>query len=326
MANRDYPLNAHANDTMRIASFMALMDDGHDAAGAAAKVLESMFDVGDLTRFETETMKRLIPFYSWMKHSGVYWTKRLMQNPSLANMAPRVKRAVEEGLYGDDAVPDHLRPNWMRDQLALQIGSDPTKRYALTLGTAIPQETALAVGAAATSPIIGIMGLKQLLEQVGFGLTLPLKAATELASGREAFSGRTIGFSPNEGDLTVGEYLAGQVRPLREFGVGNIREGPIQKAMGSGVVAGTSRLLLGGRSQPFDDDRIKQNMVKQFKDSEQNIRKRITIAEREKNAAASTEARATLMRLYDVMTQRGLDEEVPAWARMQLEELHAGGG
>lgn len=319
-----FAANGKANDAMRIASILAYMDDGHDLAGATMKTVEAMFDVSDLTKFENTAMKRLIPFYSWMKHSGTYWTRRMLENPALLSVAPRVQRAIEESMYGDQTIPQHMRPNWMRDQMALQIGADPDSRYALTLGTLMPTETAASIGAAATSPLIGVQGLKQLTEQVGFGLNVPLKMLVELASGREMFSGREIGFNPDQGDLTAGEYLASQVRPLRELGIGNIRQGPIQKAAEAGAVPLASRLLLGGRSQPFDDERIRQNMLREFKQAEQSIRKRVTIAQREGNQVASVEARARLLRLYAEMAQKGLGDQVPAWARGQLPQVAGG--
>lgn len=319
-----FALNGRANDGMRMTAMLALMDDGHDFGGATMKVLNGMFDMENMSHVEKLVFKRMIPFYSWMKHSGLYWTKRMLQNPALLSLAPRVKDSLEESIYGDDRVPEYLRPNWMRDQMALQVGFNPDSRYALTLGTLVPTEMATAIGAAAASPGIGVTGLKQLAENVGFGLTLPLKMLIETATGREMFSNREIGFNPSEGDLSYGEYLASQARPLREFGIGNIRQGPIQKAAEAGAVPLASRLLLGGRSQPFDDERIRQNMLREFKQAEQSIRKRVTIAQREGNQGASVEARARLLRLYAEMAQKGLGDQVPAWARGQLPQVAGG--
>jgi len=136
----------------------------------------------------------------------------------------------------------------------------------------------------------------------------------ELGFGREAFSGRDI--APGiEGDVTPAEHLVGQVRPVREAG-------KIARAAGEqGVVAAAGRAIIGGRLQPFTQDRIAVSKAREYQEEEARIRKSIRTAEFKGNKERSVAMRATLLRLYDEMLLNGFEKEVPKWAQKRLQGL-----
>lgn len=316
-----FAMNGKINDVMRLTGWIASHESGMDAGAATAHVLEHMFDFEDLSNFEKSWMRRLIPFYSWLKSSSAYGLSQMLENPKYLAIAPRVKSAIEQTLYGDQTVPDHLRPNWMRDQLAMQLGSDPTNRFALSVATILPQEGAYKIGEAVASPALGMEALKDFMQYVGFGFNPLLRTITDLAQGQEGFSGRSISFSPDQGDLTAGEYLLNQIGPLRNLGVGNIRGSPIGAAFEKSVAGGVGKVLEGGRIQPFDAERLEQNTLREFKQVEDQIRKRIRVAVRSKNKSAERAGRARLMSLYSKMRKKGAGKAVPRWANAQLDTI-----
>jgi len=308
-------LNAKVNSWIRTTTLLALLDQGDDVASAAEKVVRSHFDMADLTRAESQVFRRLFPFYSWMKNSGVYGVRQLLSDPKYVTLAPHTAHALEEMTAGEEAIPEHLRPRWMRDQMAVQIGTDPETRYGLTLGSALPQETGMRAAAA----LLGAEGAQELMEYFVSSLAPVPRVIGELGGGREFFTKRTISAREGEGDLTPSEYLLGQVRPLRELGVGQARRGPTVRAFEQGLGEGAGRLLLGGRFQPMDDERVRFGLLRQFSEQERAIRKRINLLERE--GQDSLPERARLLKLWEQMEQAGLGDEVPKYGARQLEAV-----
>lgn len=314
-------LNGKVNDWMRSTAYLAMRDRGFDPTTAARAVQEGLLDMSSLTDVESNMLRRLIPFYSWMKASAVHGLRQAYQNPKYFSIYPHAARAFEEMTAGDQRVPEYARPRWMRDQIAIQVGADPSSRMAFMSGTLLPQEAALRWASGMASPLIGAAGIQDLAGYVASGVTPLLRAPMEIGFGQEFYSGRTIRPQEGQGDFTPGEYLLSQIRPLREFGVGQVRQGAIQSAADRGVLQAAGRVLFGGRFQPFDDERLKFNNIREFKEAETQIRKRVNIAERDGNKEASAQARTALLKLYESMQIRGLEDQVPKWARSQLPQV-----
>lgn len=312
-----FRLNQTVDDVMRTAVYATLREQGFDEASATARTLRNLYDYTDLTQSE-RWLRRLFPFYAWMRNSMPHQTLAMLRTPAYAGLAPKSVHALDQMLAGEDSVPQHLRPMWMREQMAIQVGRDPDSRFALNVGTLMPQEATYRLLAGAT-------GAGGLMDNLNFLIssTSPLvRAPAELALGREFFTDRTIGADRLSGDLSVYEYLVGQVRPARELGwFGVTRAGAIPAAFERGVGQGIGRSLIGGRAQPFDDERIRFNLMRELNDAEQGIRRAIRLAEREGRTDLSQAARAELLLLYGAAIDRGLASEVPKWAQRQLAEI-----
>lgn len=314
-----FRLNHRANDMMRLTAFLNYVGQGNSVDEAAALVRRHMFDFTDLTRTESKVGRRLIPFLSWVRSNAVYQTQQLLRQPGILATYPKVGRAVEEFINGDSSVPQQYRPSWMRDQLAMQIGRNPDNRFAVLMRSAVPAGDALEV----LGSLMGAEGALDFMRYFGSAVSPIPKAAVELATGREIFSGRSIAASPTEGDIGLGEYALSQIRPLREFGIGSSRKAPLTKAYEQGVGPGVARSLIGGRVQPFDEERRAQGLLRQYQDEERGIRAAINRAERDGLRDLSVQSRVKLMALYRQMMNVGLADEVPEWAREQLSRLEA---
>ena len=312
-----FKANEIANDWMRLTTYLALMDERETAASAAARVRRGMFDFGDFTPMEDDLRRTVFPFYSWVRNNGAYQASYLFENPKFAAAFPKVKEAIEEMAAGDAQIPDHVRPTWMREQLAIQLGADPESRFALTAMTSFPQEQLFNLGAGA----MGLEGMLHLGKYIGSNVGPALRLPAEAAFGRELFTGREIGGDATQGDISLPAYALGQVRWLKEFGVGDVRTGPVPRAFERGVGQGLARATMGGKIQPMDADYVNARRIKDFRNAEDKIRKAIAVAEFNSNAKASMEARAELMRLYAFGMQAGLTDSVPKWAQNQLEIL-----
>ena len=310
-------LNSLANDTVRGAAYLSLLEDGWEPVAAARHIGEKLLDVGALTAKEQE-FRRWLPFYSWMRASAVFGVRQMLENPKFFSAAPHAKHAIEELVNGENTVPEHLRPAWMRDQMALQFGSTDDA-HALLIGQMLPSEAAQHFLTGAASPIIGMEAFSDSAKYLANSLNPAVRTALEVANGREWFTGRSIASPELGGDLTPLEHVAGQIRPLRELGVGNVRQGPLLDAAAKSPALAASRALIGGRVQPFDQARIASGLQRDYDDKIALLRKRINLAQREGNTAQSLRYRARLMRLFAEMQQNGLD--IPRWADKQLAEI-----
>jgi hypothetical protein len=308
-----FRVNQGAEDVMRAGMYLALREQGFDAAAAGKSTLRSMFDYQDLSHVENEWLRLFLPFYSWLRLSGGYYLHQMLENPALLAVAPKLKENLEEALVGEAAVPEHLRPSWMREQMAIQIAENPKSRQAIMSGTAWPTETALQVLSGVTG---GIEGAQDFMHYMVSSLNPAIRGGAELATGQEFFTGRSIGPDEFSGDLSATEFVLGQVRPLREFGVGSQRISPLARAAESGVAGVAGRLALAGRIQNFDDERLHQTKLREFKDKETGIRRAISRAE--SNNRPSIEGRVRLLALYREMVESGFEADVPKWARETL--------
>lgn len=307
-----YRMNTLANDAMRIVGYLSYRDQGFDHQSAVAKLIEGAFDYQRMTGFERGIARRMMPFWAWIKNNSVYQAKLLMRRPIYTGSLPNLQAAVEEAIAGEERVPIPFRPKWMQEQLAVQFGSDPNSRSAVMLGNLLPQEGATFLGRATQ----GLGGIQDTLKQVVSGLNPTIRVPLELGFGREAFSGREI--APGvQGDITPIQHALAQVRPIREAG-------KIARAVTEqGVGAAAGRALIGGRLQPFTEDRLRMSKAKEFQEEEGKIRKAIRLAEAKGDKARSVAMRAMLLKLYEQMAATGLSEEAPRWAQARLAEMTA---
>jgi hypothetical protein len=306
-------VNQFATDVMRSAALLSHLDDGNDLATASERMARSMFQYSDTTRLERRYLKNLLPFYMWTKNNLGYQLQLLLERPSYIAAVPRVRDALEEAIAGESQVPVHMRPNWMQQALAMQIGADPDDRFALLMGQSVPTAEAFQVIQGAT----GTEGMLDAIHYFGSQVNPLVSGLFQLGSKREYFSGREIG---TLGDVTPAEFVARQIRPVNELGLGLV-EGKIPAAFGRSPAEGVGRSLIGGRIQSFSQDRLESGKLREFREQDEKYRRAIRKAEQAGNKARSIVLRAEQLRLYEQMIRAGFAEEVPAKARATLANV-----
>jgi hypothetical protein len=327
-----FRLNGSIDDGFRLAAFMQYMDEGNDVAEAARKTRQSFFNFGDMTTFESKNLRALFPFYAWLRGSMPNMIGKLRHDPMYFSIMPKGFEAIEELFSGEEQVPRHRRPRWINETLGVQIGSDPETRKVLLAGTLLPQEQALQVlsglggVAGALTPGNQGFGGREFMDLFDFflGQTGPvIKMPLEWGLGRETFSGRTIGATSTEGDISLQEHVLGQVRWLRETGVGSVRDGGLQRAFEDGVGSGVGRLLIGGRLQnALQEDSRQYGIRRDMAEREEQVRRAFNLAQREGDQRAMLKARDQLMSLYRDAIRSGIDpKDIPKWAREDLMQL-----
>ncbi|MHA7814059.1 MAG: coiled-coil domain-containing protein [Phycisphaerales bacterium] len=323
-----FQLNATLDQIFRTAAYMTLRNEGLDSVSAANQVRRGMLNFGDLSSFESNTIRPLIPFYSWVKASLPNILARSIRDPKLLSAVPKITEGLEALTAGEDRVPQHMRPRWIQETMGIQLGTDPNTRSAFLAGTLLPQEGALQVlaGAGGVASLFGDDPLDfddaDFMDSVNWFTTQfspTVRVPVELGVGREAFSGRDIGTEPGEGEITLGEYLTNQFRPIKEFGFG-IGSGSVPRAFERSALEGTTRLAVGGRVQPsLQEERIAVSHYFDLKDDEANLRKAIRLADKEGDEQRSVKLRLRLLERYLRFVRLGGDpQDIPKWAREDL--------
>lgn len=323
-----FQLNGTLDQIYRTAVYMTLRNEGLDSLSAANQVRRGMLNFGDLSSFESNYVRPMIPFYSWVKASLPNILMRSIQDPKLLSSVPKIREGLEALTAGEDRVPQHMRPRWIQETMGIQLGTDPDTRSAFLAGTLLPQEGALQVlaGLGGTAALFGGNPLDfdtdDWMDSFNWFATQfspTVRVPTEIALGVETFSGREIGNEPGEGEVSLDEYLTNQFRPIKEFGFG-IGSGSVPKAFERSTLEGVTRLGVGGRVQPsLQEDRLSVSRYFDLKDDEADLRKAIRLAMKEGDEQRSVKLRLRLLERYLRFVKLGGDpQDIPKWAREDL--------
>jgi hypothetical protein len=175
------------------------------------KVMDDLVDFDDLSPMERDVVRRILPFWSWIKGSSKLTIKLALDRPLYADMLMRVGQVGVENMQEDagGALPDY-----MRGLLSLgDGGKDGIDKMAVTTAQFNPFVTP-----GDTLDQLGfLLGIKR-EGQTPFNPSNPLsatnpvvKAAVARFTGRDPFSGREMG---------PGEVLANsfpQIAGLRAY-------------------------------------------------------------------------------------------------------------
>ena len=98
----------------RLAHFIDKIDKGWSAEAAAKSVKEHLFDYEELTEFEINVMKRIIPFYTWTRKNLPLQLKSLATRPRLALGVGKAVTSIEKGL-GTNNIEKQYLPDWLQN-------------------------------------------------------------------------------------------------------------------------------------------------------------------------------------------------------------------
>jgi len=173
------------DDIQRYALYRWGLDTTGDATQAAKKVAEALFDYSALTPFEKDYMKRIFPFYTFMKNNFVFQAKNIFANPK---QYARVGRAYKYGAedlagYGVDNMPDYAQENmWL--PIPMTVNKNDKAAIAFLK---------------ANLPIGDFTELVENPFKKGVvSVTAPLKLLIEFGAGRDMFTGAPLQNFPGE--------------------------------------------------------------------------------------------------------------------------------
>lgn len=169
---------------------------------AVAKTKKFLFDYNDLTPFEQKFMKRVIPFYTWMRKNIPLQIEQLFKQPGKFATMAKIQNNLGTTPTEEDA------PDFIKDQGGFLLGGKGGQG-----GTyIIPNLSYADIGKIPMS----VKGLRELLAN-----TNPLlRAPVEMAANTQLFSGQPLEQYPGEREQFPLNYL------LERLGIVDKGQGP----------------------------------------------------------------------------------------------------
>jgi len=191
------------DDVQRYMLYRWSLDKTGDAAQAARTVTESLFDYTHLTGFEKDVMKRVFPFYTFMKNNFIFQAKNIFRNPKLYARTGRAYKYFLEDVagYSPENLPDYATENmWL--PIPIQVTKNDKKAIAFLK---------------ANLPLSDFMEIVENPFKKGVvSIAAPIKLPIELGLGRDLFTGRKITAFPGERNkLEKGGGVLGFLRDER---------------------------------------------------------------------------------------------------------------
>ena len=247
----------------RLSQYIDSLNKGMDIQGAATEVRKFHVDYKDLTKFEREKLRNILPYYTYMRKNTPMQFKLLLERQNKINIIGQLVDSSYEAVQRDNRGEPLDVPDYLREGLAIPISVDDNGnvRY---LNWGIPVAD---VGRLKYS-------LKELFTENFTSMLSPMiKSPLELSMNKnimygsdlERYEGQTRDlFSNVEGSPQISTF-ADQL--LQQLGVVNNVRGGIstaistaQQGTGNPLVAGLEKFLVGGfmpeRSQ--DDVALQQ--------------------------------------------------------------------
>ena len=168
------------DDLNRMSAYIAFRRQGYEPAMAAAKARQLHYDYSKITPFEREVMRRIFPFYTWMRHNIPY---------QLGMLASRPGGALGASIRASDAARrEGFVPPHVSEGVSIPLGLESPEgfqRYLVNVG--LPFEDVIStVGLGSDKPIVRTM------EKI-LGQSNPLiKGPLEMVAGKQFFSGRQL--------------------------------------------------------------------------------------------------------------------------------------
>jgi len=131
----------------RLVNFLHNLKNSGDPLTAAARTKRFLFDYGNLTQFEKNFMRRIMPFYTFTrKNLEVQVVEGLKAPGRIATQAKIFNTIGDIISSGDQASEEEIRtlPEWMQEGLLIMIGrDDPDISFITSLGLPIEQSLGL---------------------------------------------------------------------------------------------------------------------------------------------------------------------------------------
>jgi hypothetical protein len=181
----------------------ALKQTDNDAAKASELVDKFLFDYSDVTEFEQDVVKRIIPFYTFMKKNFPMELEQMIEQPttytSLQKIYNNFEKSGSNEYYGEND-----RSEWRQEHIQLPFTTEDGDTYGIA--DQLPYNQ-----------------IERILDpQKVLGQTSPvIKTPIELLTGKYVYTGSDI--------ENVGKYLAGQTSWSKIPAVASNYDDPVQK-------------------------------------------------------------------------------------------------
>jgi hypothetical protein len=185
LIEKNFKLAERADEVQRLAMFNHLKRKGLNDTQAIQRVREVLFDYGKMTDFEKTYMKRILPFYTFMKENLQFQFRNILENsPRYRNLFKGYKHYLEEVADLDEKdIPQYMSGNmWL--PLPFTFNKDDKEAMSLLKLNLPASDFAEFI----ENPAKKIVG----------GVAVPIKATWEFMTGVDTFTGSPIQQFPGQ--------------------------------------------------------------------------------------------------------------------------------
>lgn len=185
-------------DQAKLVGFITSLAQGATAKEAASRVRKAVFDYGRLTDFERSVMRRLIPFYSFMRFNAESQVRSILKTPGrTAGQIDFVKNVGQA--FGEPLTEEDLEgiPPYALSGLGIKWGKDKDGKDRFITGFGLPVEAFLESFSGEGNIMVDMF--RDTLNKLNPAVKMP----TELATGQDFFRERAISEIYNAQDLTA---------------------------------------------------------------------------------------------------------------------------
>lgn len=239
----------------RFLHFAIRVKQGMGFDEASEMVDKLLFDYGDLTFFEKNVMKRIIPYYTWMKKNSMLQLEMVLDNSDKYRYLSKVLGGVDGMIDYEDRIDKRYVNDFAQDwiQLPLNVTNPDGRKEPVLLNPSLPFGD-LNNFSGLLNPVDGV---KDLFNKVNPLLKVPIEQATN----KQVFFDSPI---VQKGDNQITKRIDHVLSQLSLYGVGR---GMVQKS-GLDRELHTLNTVSGIKLLSYDYEKFKQLKISQIKQDE----------------------------------------------------------
>lgn len=235
----------------RLLHFVSLLRQGKSIEEAAESSKKFLFDYSDLTAFEQNVMKRLIPYYTWLRKNGRLQVSQLAEQPGKYRDTAKVLNGIEHMNSEEERMNDSFVSDFARDwvQTPFSTTNAEGNKEPIMLSPNLPF---MDIGRL-PDPTRPLDSLRNLASQLA---PIP-KAMVELGSNHNMFFNDTLIKENESAPAELAKYALGQ------FAIPNAVGGVVGADNGGDAFRSAMSSLTGVKTTAYDYETSKRMMAEE---------------------------------------------------------------
>jgi endonuclease YncB( thermonuclease family) len=133
-------LGSRIENTDRLIHFVTQLRRGMSPEDAADSTRRFLFDYSDITAFEANVMKRVIPFYVWLRKNSRLQLSQMLENPGKYQLVAKELNGVEGMVDNEDRINFNLVNDFAQDwiQLPMSVTNEKGKTEPVLFNPNLP--------------------------------------------------------------------------------------------------------------------------------------------------------------------------------------------
>lgn len=250
----------------RLIHFGSMLKQGKSLREASESSKKYLFDYSEVTAFEQNVMKRIFPYYTWMRKNARLQLGELIDNPGKYRDLGKVIGNIERMTPADERMEDEYMANWtegwIKTPFSKKTGKDKYDEY----GNLISEGKRSPLLLSANLPYMDLARLPditrvdQSLRDLISQSATQIKAPLELGLNHNFFFNDEIASEDDSKASKYANYLASHL------GVANIASSIGKSKDASDLALRTSNTFTGVKLSPYDYKSSKAELIKKTRE------------------------------------------------------------